>query len=304
MPIGIRPTVNYPFQKILGDPQHDKITLHFINAVLDGDPEFAEVEIVSPIANPKSNESKRPVLDVLAKDVTGRIANIEMQSSVRGEFRERMVYYNSITFASQLKPGDGYHLLKSTISISVLGENMFPDVAGFHLDFRLRSKNNEAKLTDLIQLHTLELPKYDDSIDNRLFANSMEKWMYFFCFAEQLEPQEIGEHLNDPIFSEAAEVLQMIAKNPEERLLYELSLKRERDIESMVAQGRQEGRQEGREEGLEEGLEKGKLAGKIQMLQELLDVSPATDAELASLNDVELNAQIESLQQRLRNRDA
>ncbi|MCA9140069.1 MAG: hypothetical protein KDB00_25025, partial [Planctomycetales bacterium] len=86
--------------------------------------------------------------------------------------------------------------------------------------------------------------------------------------------------------------------------------------ESMVAQGRQEGRQEGREEGrqegleeglekgLEEGLEKGKLAGKLQMLQELLDVSPTTDAELASLNDVELNAQIESLQQRLRNRDA
>lgn len=295
MPIGIRPTVNYPFQKILGDPQHENVTLHFLNAVLDGDPEFTEVKIISPITNPKSNEAKRPVLDVLAKDVTGRIANIEMQSSVRGEFRERMVYYNSMTFTSQLKPGDGYNLLNSTISISVLHEVMFADVAGFHLDFRLRSENNEAKLTDLIQLHTLELPKYVDSIDNEVFASPLEKWIYFFRFAERMEPQEIGEHLNDRIFFEAAEVLQMIAKNPEERLLYELSLKRERDIESMVAQSR--------EEGLEEGLEKGKLTGTIQTLQSILGVPITPDAELQELDREILNSQIENLQSQIRGRD-
>ncbi len=120
MPIGIRPTVNYPFQKMLGDPEHSSITLHFLNSVLRGDPEFTEVAIVSPITNPKSNDSKRPVLDVLAKDISGRLANIEMQSCVRGEFRERIVYYNTLTFASQLKPGDGYNRLNATISISVM----------------------------------------------------------------------------------------------------------------------------------------------------------------------------------------
>ncbi len=52
--------------------------------------------------------------------------------------------------------------------------------------------------------------------------------------------QRYGKRLSESVFHEAAEVLQMIAKNPEERLLYELSLKRERDIESMVAQGREE----------------------------------------------------------------
>ncbi|MCA9136785.1 MAG: hypothetical protein KDB00_08500, partial [Planctomycetales bacterium] len=115
--------------------------------------------------------------------------------------------------------------------------------------------------------------------------------MYFFRFADRLEPQEIGDILNDLIFFEAAEVLQMIAKNPEERLLYELSLKRERDIESMVAQGR------------EEGIEKGKLTGTIQTLQNILGDPITSDAELLALDPDELNSQIESLQSRIRRRD-
>lgn len=216
--------------------------------MLRGDPEFVDVEAISPITNPKFGKTKRPILDVLAKDVTGKLANIEMQSVVRDQFRGRMVYYNSVTFASQLKLGDGYHQLKSTISISVLGETLFPNVPDFHLDFRLRSECGREKLTDLIQLHTLELPKYIKPEDNIKVVDPLEKWMYFFAFAKSMSSSQIAARLDDPIFLEAAEVLQMIAKDPNERLLYEMSLKHERDIESLVAQGRQEGLEEGREE--------------------------------------------------------
>ncbi len=85
-------------------------------------------------------------------------------------------------------------------------------------------------------------------------------------------------------------MLQMIAKNPEERLLYELSLKRERDVESMVAQGREEGREEG------------VLIGQVQLLQKLLRETPHGANDLLKLGMVRLVAMEQELQQRLRNR--
>jgi predicted transposase YdaD len=57
-----------------------------------------------------------------------------------------------------------------------------------------------------------------------------------------------------------------------------------------------------REEGLEKGREEGKLAGRIQTLQELLGDKVSSDAELIALEVDELQAQVDTLQQRLRAR--
>ncbi len=64
-----------------------------------------------------------------------------------------------------------------------------------------------------------------------------------------------------------------------------------------------QGREEGREVGREEGREVGKLTGKIQMLQELLGDSIATDKELLDRGIGALTTQLQSLQDRLRKRD-
>jgi hypothetical protein len=61
---------------------------------------------------------------------------------------------------------------------------------------------------------------------------------------------------------------------------------------------------QGRQEGHEEGLKKGKLTGKIQMLQELLGETPATDAELQSCSLEALKACLAELQQPLRDRQS
>jgi flagellar biosynthesis/type III secretory pathway protein FliH len=68
-----------------------------------------------------------------------------------------------------------------------------------------------------------------------------------------LTPEEIRQRLPDPVFLEATGVLEMIARDPEQRSLYEARLKAERDSRANLDYASREGREQGREEGREEG---------------------------------------------------
>ena len=86
MAIGINPTVDFAFKRVLGSPEHPAITLHFLNAVLGGDPFVTQVEILNPFLEKDFDEDKLAILDVRATDEHGRWLNIEMQTTVTGEF--------------------------------------------------------------------------------------------------------------------------------------------------------------------------------------------------------------------------
>ena len=136
--------------------------------------------------------------------------------------------------------------------------------------------------------------------------------MFFFRQAENLTAEEVAKRLGDPTFREAVGVLEMIARSPQERDLYEARLKMQRDEEARlryaknqgIELGREKGRREGRSEGREEGIQRGNLAGRIQLLQELLGESVTEMEVLKNQEVVELTATVARLQRQLRDRDA
>ena len=80
MAIGIDPTVDYAFKLLLGSPEHPAITLHFLNAILGDEMQITDVEIINPILGKADDVDKLSILDVAAKDSTGRLYDIEMQN--------------------------------------------------------------------------------------------------------------------------------------------------------------------------------------------------------------------------------
>ena len=74
--------------------------------------------------------------------------------------------------------------------------------------------------------------------------------------------------------------------------MYDQREKAQRDYEWAISGAREEGREEG------------KLAGRIQTLQELLGDRVLTDSELLSVGKETLQADLQSLQDRLRTRNA
>ena len=97
MAIGIDPTVDFAFKRLLGNPEHTAITVHFLNAVLAGSPRITHVEILNPILDQETDDDKLAILDIRAHDDQGRSFNIEMQTATHGRNRRSaMVSYEDL----------------------------------------------------------------------------------------------------------------------------------------------------------------------------------------------------------------
>ena len=138
--------------------------------------------------------------------------------------------------------------------------------------------------------------------------------------------------LPDEEFSEAAGVLEMISKTPEELMLYNARLKFQRDEFARLEQSRlevehahlaaqqarlaaqqahleaQQARLEAQQAHLEaqqahlDGEARGISLGRIRVFEELLGLQPSTPAELAGYDDTQLLQLAEQLQHQLRTR--
>ncbi len=164
--IGIEPIVDFAFKRLLGSREHSQITVHFLNAVLGASPRITDVTILNPFLEKDFEEDKLSVLDVLATDEHGRRLNVEMQTSLPAGIHQRLTYYAACLYVEQLTEGQDYPTLRPAISICVLDAVMFPNSPDLHLDFRLRDDGCGETLADDLQIHTVELPKYDPQRSN------------------------------------------------------------------------------------------------------------------------------------------
>ena len=287
MAIGIDPTVDYAFKLLLGSPEHPAITLHFLNAVLGSEVEITDVEIMNPILGKEDDSDKLSILDVAACDSTGRRYDIEMQTSLPAGLAQRLAYYTASMYVGQIGEGDDYTLLRPAISICVLNATMFHQSPEIHSDFRLRSRSGDLNLTDGLQIHLLELPKYMVPDDNGVITDPIEAWLYFFRRANEMTTQEIKQRFSSPAFTEAAEVLDMIQRTPQQRDQYELQLKAQRDHRARLQQA------------TADGEARGKIIGRIETLAGLLKVQVTT---LDNLSVDELTSIADDLQCQLRDR--
>jgi predicted transposase/invertase (TIGR01784 family) len=295
MAIGIDPTVDYAFKLLLGSPEHPAITLHFLNAVLGDEIQITDVEIINPILGKEDDIDKLSILDVAAKDSSGRMYEIEMQTSLPAGLSQRLAYYTASLYVGQIGEGDDYTLLRPAISICVLDAILFPDSPRIHLDFRLCSRDGSLDLTDGLQVHLLELPKYAVPSDNRVITVPIEAWLYFFRRADEMTTEDIAQRFNSPAFAEAAQVLDMIQRTPQQRSQYELRLKAQRDDRAKLQQARAEGKAEGKAEG----EARGEATGIIKALQQVLGIESAS---LAELSLEQLTAMANDLQRQVRER--
>ena len=295
MAIGIDPTVDYAFKLMLGSPRHPAITLHFLNAILSPEIQITEVEILNPILGKEDEIDKLSILDVAARDSTGRLFDIEMQTSLPAGLSQRLAYYTASLYVGQISQGDDYTVLRPAIGICVLDAILFRHSPQIHNDFRLRSRQGGFDLTNGLQIHLLELPKYKLPSDNRIITDPVEAWLYLFRRGSEMTTQDIKRRFSSPAFAEVAEILEMIQRTPNQRSQYELRLKAQRDDRARLQQARAEGEELGRAEGKAEG----KLIGRIETLNGLLGMQLCP---LDGLSVDELLSIADDLQRQLRER--
>jgi predicted transposase/invertase (TIGR01784 family) len=198
-----------------------------------------------------------------------------------------------------LQAGQHYTQLRPAISICLLRQHLLTDTPVPHHRFRLVDPEHGRGLLDGIEVHTVELAKYNLDEATISAAPAITQWAFFFLRADRYEASRLRELLPGEAFQRAITALETIAAKTEDRQMYDQREKALRDHQWMI----EGAREEGREQGLEQGLERGTLIGKIQLVQQLLDDDPSSTSDLRQHTLDELNSLLTDLQQRLRGRD-
>ena len=119
---GIDPKVDYVFKRLFGRPPNLALPIHLLNAVLQARSAehvlpVVELELLNPFNDKDRLDDKLSILDIKARDQSGRQFNVEMQLLFNRYFRQRVLYYWARLHQSQLQEGEDYGLLRPTLSM-------------------------------------------------------------------------------------------------------------------------------------------------------------------------------------------
>jgi predicted transposase/invertase (TIGR01784 family) len=256
MILGIKPTVDVVFKKLFGSPEHADLTLSFVNSILPlvGKARAATIEILNPFRLAEFQGDKEIVVDIRAKDETGREFQIEMQVRKEPDLADRMLDNWARAFTAQVKKGQRYGRHRPLIAIWVLEEKLFPDAAWLH-SFKLEDHEHGIELGESLLIAVIELYKRTSLSDfgpEAMFKEGIDEWLYLLARGESLDTDSGTLKRAEKGIREAVEIMSAFTKQEKARYTYEKRLEWERVMAGMKEDAHDEGLSEGRIEGSRE----------------------------------------------------
>ena len=257
----LNPKIDFVFKKIFGSEEHPEILISFLNAVLKPKKPIVSVEIKNSDLEKEYIEDKFSRLDVKALTSNKEIINIEIQLKNEYNMIQRSLYYWSKLYEEQLSEGDRYDKLSRTVCINILDFKYLKNDR-FHNGYRLKEIETNEELTDLQEIHFIEIPKLRRFESTEEIVDLLEGWVEFLRDPESEVIRKL--EMSNKEIREAKDELYRLSRNSKERELYYLREKSLRDEISALANAK--------EKGLKEGLKQGLFEGKLESARSFLDI--------------------------------
>ena len=177
-------------------------------------------------------------MDIRADLNDGTQVDIEVQVCPFKLMAERSLYYWSKMYSEQLEKGAEYKKLKRAIAINLLAFDYLEDEQDWHNIYNLLNVKSHKKLTDHIEIHFLELPKF--TLKDMRKIRASEAWLaYFSGKYNKEELEEIA--MTTPAIKEAVEFEDTFLQDRIESREYEQREKAIRDYYSYMNSYKEEG---------------------------------------------------------------
>jgi predicted transposase/invertase (TIGR01784 family) len=254
------PKNDYAFKKVFGDEANSDILISLLNSILDlSNDEIESIEFEDRALEPDYYNDKQGILDIRCKTKLGTQINVEMQLINNHNMDKRILFYWSRIYSGQLKAGHGYSKLNKTVTISILDFEYLPFIEKMHSIFHLIEDETKKLLTDILEIHIIELPKlYRQLIDTKE-ETKLRDWMQFVG-SEEEEVLLMLAAKNEKI-KKAYTVLTKISQDELERREYEA---REMQLYDEISR---------LEDAEEEGIKKEKINTAKRLLDEGAEVA-------------------------------
>ena len=284
----MEPIVDFVFKQIFAGSfkESRKLLIHLLNSVLKlkQDEKITEIIYLNPYNDKEYKEDKISILDIKVKTQDGELIDIEVQINNRDNYRKRSLYYWSRMYGETIEEGEAYETLKKCVVINILDFNLLYETRKYHSIFRVKEVEENYELLKDLEIHYIELPKFDDDRKDIKSMNDLEKWLVFIKDAADRTKREIFEALRkeSEVIDMAGRILEELSQDERARqqyyqrkkwLLDEKSKEKYQQImiERALKRGKEEGIKEGKKEVVKESLDQGlpiEVIAKITKLSE------------------------------------
>ena len=167
---------------------------------------------------------------------------------------KRSLYYLSKMYEEQLGAGEDYSKLNRTVCINILNFK-YLKTEKFHTGYRLKELETNEELTDVIEMHFIEIPKLPEESDEK---DMLMAWTEFLRNPESEKVRNLEMSIEE--IREAKDELIRLSNDDKQREIYEMRSKILKDKVSAL------------NEAERKGIEKGIQQEKIEIAKNLLDV--------------------------------
>ena len=252
----LSPKVDFVFKKIFGSEENKSVLISFLNATLKPKKEIVAVDLKNTDIEKEYLKDKFSRLDVKATTSNKETINIEIQLSDQYNMTQRTLYYWSKMYEEQMEQSDNYRKLSRTVCINILNYN-YLDNDRFHNTYRLKEIETNEELTDICEIHFIEIPKLRQ-LKLKDEKDMLEVWVEFLRDPESEVIRSIETTNQD--LKKAKDKLYKLSQSKEDRELYFLREKSIRDEISALSKAK------------EEGMQKGAKNKELEIAKNLLDV--------------------------------
>lgn len=252
----LNPQIDFVFKKIFGSEKNKPILINFLNAVIKPISPIKEVEIKNNDIDKEYIESKFSRLDIKATTNNKEHINIEIQVKNEYNMIQRTLYYWSRMYSEQIQNRENYKRLERTVYINILNFK-YLDNEKYHNAYRLKEVTTNEELTDLQEIHFIELPKFNEignkeEVEDIEKMDALERWLEFLIEPESNTVRQL--ELSDEAIKQAKTELYRLSMDSKERERYNM---REKAIYDEIS-------------ALENAEEKGELKAKSKIAKNLL----------------------------------
>lgn len=273
--IYLNPLTDFGFKKLFGEELHKDLLISFLNTLLPDHHQVSELTYTKNEYQGISASDRKVIFDLNCMSPSGERFIVELQRVKQIYFKDRSLFYSTFAIQEQAKRGDWNYKLAAVYTIGIL-DFLIDDQEQQEVIYHAQLKDQHNRLFyDKLNFIYLVLPRFN--LQHHELVTLQDKWLFAFKHLHELD--RIPSVLHEKIFQRLFSIAKIAQLPPEERQVYERSLKDYRDLKSAQATAHLEGYQE----GVEDGMEQGALKKAQEVAQKLLKLSALPAEHIAQI---------------------
>lgn len=228
---------------------------------------------------PLFKSGKRSIFDLKVKDEEGRWYIVEMQRTMKIDFIDRIQFYGSYTYVTQIEQGIKHQNLLPIVVVSIIGTKMFPEELPYINYHQLKETTTNKQYLFSLTYVFIELGKFNaNKIDS-----DVDQWLHLLKCAHEESSPPININ-NSSVLSAYQELEQYKWTANEHDAYIRSNLAMEKEEEELE-DARLEGMEKGREEGIQQrNIEIAKeMLADGEPLERIMKFTKLTKSQITSL---------------------